>query len=237
VIFFNNVGYLGMCVHGTVGVAVTLAHTGALAAGTHRLETPVGVVAVTLEGRNEVTVRNVPSYRLAAAVAVTVPGHGEVRGDVAWGGNWFFLLEEPALDLRLANLDRLLDFTWRVRQALAAQGVTGAGGAEVDHIELFGPPQAPGADSKNFVLCPGRAYDRSPCGTGTSAKIACLVAAGKLRPGQRWRQEGITGSVFEGSATLDGDRVVPSIKGSAFVTAEATLLFQDDDPLRAGIRG
>jgi 4-hydroxyproline epimerase len=237
VIFFNNVGYLGMCGHGTIGVAVTLAHLGRIGPGTHRLETPVGVVAFDYAGGNAVTVENVPSYRHRAGVTVQVEGHGPVTGDVAWGGNWFFLVGEHGQELELANVERLTDFTWRVRQALVRAGVTGAGGQEIDHVELFGPPRSPSAHSRNFVLCPGKAYDRSPCGTGTSAKLACLVADGKLREGEVWRQEGIVGSVFEGTArAVGGGRVVPRITGSAYVQAEATLILDPNDPFRTGIR-
>jgi 4-hydroxyproline epimerase len=236
VIFFNNVGYLGMCGHGTIGVVVSLAHLERIRPGTHRIETPAGVVVATWEGGNTVSVRNVPSYRSAARVVVEVPALGPVTGDVAWGGNWFFLVPDVREELTLANVERLTDVAWRIRQALKAQGITGADGKEIDHVELFGPPRAPGADGRNFVLCPGKAYDRSPCGTGTSAKIACLVADGKLRPGDVWRQESIVGSIFEGSATIENGQIIPSIRGSAYVTAEGRLLFQDDDPLRQGIR-
>ncbi len=235
-IFFNNVGYLGMCGHGTIGVVVTLAHLGLVGPGTHRLDTPVGVVEATLEGQNLVTVRNVPSYRTRAGVRVEVEGIGPITGDVAWGGNWFFLVHDPAPEIAPANAERLTDLAWRIRQALAAQGITGDDGHEIDHVELFGPPTAPGAHGKNFVLCPGKAYDRSPCGTGTSAKVACLMADGKLREGQRWRQEGILGSTFDAFATLEGGKIVPLIQGSAFVTSEATLIFDEDDPLRLGAR-
>src|SRR4051794_9493768 len=215
VIFFNNVGYLGMCGHGTIGVAVALAHLRRVRAGTHRLETPVGVVSFDYDGENGVALENVPSYRHARA-AVTVE-EGDVAGDIAWGGNWFFLVHGHPLAVEAANLVRLTDFAARIRRALAQQGVTGAGGAEIDHVELFGPPLLPRADSKNFVLCPGLAYDRSPCGTGTSAKIACLAADGKLRPGQTWRQESIIGSVFEASYRAGAGRIIPRISGTAFV--------------------
>src|SRR5438270_4170180 len=217
VIFFNNVGYLGMCGHGTIGVAVALAHLGRLGARTHRIETPVGVVAATIEGRNHVAVDNVPSYRAAKDVAVEVPGLGRFVGDVAWGGNWFFLVKDHGEPLTLANVERLTDLSWKIRQALADAGVRGDDGGEIDHVELFGPPTLPGADSRNFVLCPGKAYDRSPCGTGTSAKVACLYADGKLREGQVWRQESIVGSVFEGSVRIEAGRVIPRIMGSAYV--------------------
>jgi 4-hydroxyproline epimerase len=236
VIFFNNVGVLHMCGHGTIGVAVTLGHLGRIGPGRHRLETPVGVVAFEYDGTNTATLENVSSYRQAAGVTVEVEGHGPVAGDIAWGGNWFFLVGDHGQKLELANVERLTDFTWRIRQALERGGVTGAGGGEIDHIELFGPPSGPAADGRNFVLCPGKAYDRSPCGTGTSAKLACLFADGKLREGQVWRQESITGSVFEGSVRVADGKVIPRITGSAYVTAEATLVLDPRDPLRTGIR-
>jgi 4-hydroxyproline epimerase len=237
VIFFNNVGYLGMCGHGTIGLLVTLAHLGQIRPGTHRIETPVGVVTATLNGPNDVSVRNVPSYRHAKSVTVEVKGFGAVTGDVAWGGNWFFLVYDHDHSLTLTNLVFLLDFTWKIRQALTVAGITGAGGQEIDHIELFGPPGSPEADGKNFVLCPGKAYDRSPCGTGTSAKIVCLMADGKLAERQIWRQESIIGTIFEGSGTVVDGRIIPEIRGTAYVNSEATLLVQDDDPLAMGIRG
>ncbi len=236
VIYFNNVGYLGMCGHGTIGLMVTLAHLGRIQPGTHRLETPVGVVEATLDENNFVSVANVPSYRLAANVSVEVPGHGIVTGDIAWGGNWFFLANGNGHKLEMTNLDALTEFTWRIRQVLNEQGITGANGQEIDHIELFAPSQLEGVHSKNFVLCPGKAYDRSPCGTGTSAKLACLYADGKLQEGQTWRQESIVGSVFEGSIKVAGDEVYPTIKGSAFVNAEADLILDERDPFCHGIR-
>jgi 4-hydroxyproline epimerase len=235
VIFFNNVGYLGMCGHGTIGVAVTLAHLGRIGPGQHYLDTPVGVVGFEYHGGSAVTIENVPSYRLAANVSVDVPGIGPVTGDVAWGGNWFFLVNAHGLTLTLEHVEELTNRAWRIRQALEREGVTGAGGAEIDHIELFGPPQNPANHSRNFVLCPGKAYDRSPCGTGTSAKLACLYADGKLAEGQVWRQESIVGSVFEGSVRRDDGRLVPRIGGSAFIHGETRLLFDPGDPFRTGI--
>jgi 4-hydroxyproline epimerase len=235
-IFFNNVGYLGMCGHGTIGLLATLAYLGRAGPGEHRIDTPVGPVTAELHGPNEVTVHNVPSYRHAKAVAVDVPGHGRVVGDIAWGGNWFFLVDGSPVELDLANLDALTEFTWAVRRSLEREGIAGAGGGVIDHIEVFAPPRDRRAHSRNFVLCPGKAYDRSPCGTGTSAKLACLVADGKLHEGQTWVQESIVGSLFEGSVTVVGDRVVPHIRGSAFVNADAELLLDDRDPLCWGIR-
>ncbi|MFZ0864983.1 MAG: proline racemase family protein [Candidatus Sulfotelmatobacter sp.] len=237
VIFFNNVGYLGMCGHGTIGLVATLAYRGDIRSGNHRIETPVGIVSAVLHESGEVTVNNVASYRSATRVAVEVPGYGKVYGDVAWGGNWFFLVGDHPMELTLRNVDKLTDFTWAIRQALHGSGIAGVDGKEIDHIELFGPSDLPGVDSKNFVLCPGKAYDRSPCGTGTSAKLACLYADGKIREGQTWKQESIVGSVFEGSVKVREGKIYPSIKGSAFVTAEADLILDPHDPLRMGIRG
>ena len=236
VIFFNNVGYLGMCGHGTIGLVATLAYLNRIAPGEHKIETPVGTVSAVLHATGEVTVNNVASYRSASNVAVDVPGHDTVHGDVAWGGNWFFLVRNHDLELTLNNIDQLTAFTWAVRQALRAGGITGDDGKEIDHVELFAPSQLTGVSSKNFVLCPGKAYDRSPCGTGTSAKLACLYADGKLREGEVWRQESITGSLFEGSVRVRDGKIYPSIKGSAFVNADAELLLDPRDPFCMGIR-
>jgi 4-hydroxyproline epimerase len=236
VIFFNNVGYLGMCGHGTIGLVATLAYMKRIGPGEHKIETPVGTVSAVLHEGGEVTVNNVISYRSDANVAVDVPGYGEVRGDVAWGGNWFFLVRNQTMDVALRNVDQLTTFAWAIRQALRDHGIAGADGKEIDHVELFGRSQLPGVDSRNFVLCPGKAYDRSPCGTGTSAKLACLYADGKIREGQTWKQESIVGSLFEGSVKVHEGKVYPSIKGSAFVNAEAELVLDPRDPLCMGIR-
>ena len=256
VIFFNNVGCLAMCGHGTIGLVVTLAHLGKIKPGEHKIETPVGIVTATLHANGEVTFANVPSYRKAKSVSIDVPQIGKITGDVAWGGNWFFLVGEHGHDLSLANVESLTDFTWRIRQAVNVQGFP-----EVDHVELFGPPGSSGtgvspvqftrqptgpagslshrAHSRNFVLCPGKAYDRSPCGTGTSAKLACLAADGKLAEGETWIQESILGSKFTGKFRwLNRGRgeIQPIITGTAHVNAEATLLLNDKDPFCWGIR-
>jgi len=232
VIFFNNVGYLGMCGHGAIGLVVTLAHLGRIKPGEHRIETCVGVVTATLHGDGSVSVTNVASYRKAKAVTVEVPGIGKVTGDVAWGGNWFYLIEQHGQELAPSNVEKLTDYTWRVRQAVNAQGFP-----EIDHVELFTPSHTNGVHSRNFVLCPGKAYDRSPCGTGTSAKIACLAADGKLAEGEEWIQGGIIGSTFRGRYRREGNKIIPMITGTAFVNNEATLLLDEKDPFCWGIRG
>jgi 4-hydroxyproline epimerase len=236
VIFFNNVGFLGMCRHGTIGLIATLSHMGRIQRGEHRIETPVGTVTSTLHEDGAVTVNNVPSYRTAKTVPIDVPGIGMVHGDIAWGGNWFFLIEDHKQDLALSHVEALTNFTWAVRRALVSNGITGTDGHEIDHIELFGASLLPGVHSKNFVLCPGKAYDRSPCGTGTSAKLACLYADGKLLEGEIWKQESIVGSIFEGSVRIRDGQVHPSIKGMAFVNAESELIMDKHDPFCAGIR-
>lgn len=234
VLFFNNVGLLGMCGHGTIGVIASLAHAGQIRPGGVRIDTPVGPVDACLRDDGEVEVDNVPSYRKARAVTVEVEGHGPVTGDLAWGGNWFFLVDAGGRRMELAHVEALTDFAWRVRQAANAQGYP-----DVDHVELFGPPRLAGADSRNFVLCPGKAYDRSPCGTGTSAKLACLAADGKLAEGEEWVQESIIGSSFRGRFRwLDraAGTIAPTIIGRAWVTAESNFLLDAGDPYGWGIR-
>ncbi len=232
IIFFNNVSYLGMCGHGTIGVVATLAHMGRIRPGVHRFDTCAGTVTAVLSEDGSVAVDNVPSYRKAQGVACTVPGIGTVTGDVAWGGNWFYLIERHEQLLTLENREHLVDYTWRVRRAVNEQGFP-----EVDHVELFGAAHDPSAQSRNFVLCPGKAYDRSPCGTGTSAKLACLAADGKLTEDQVWTQESIVGSTFTATYKwLDraAGRITPTIRGRAYITSEARLHLDPGDPFQWG---
>ncbi len=238
VIYFNNVGYLGMCGHGTIGLIASLAYLGKVQPGVIRVETPVGVVEATLhknevgEYPNKVSVQNIPAYRHLTHVPVTVDGK-TIHGDVAWGGNWFFLCHDHGLEVNMQNLEALTEFSWRIREQFTANGITGANGAEVDHVELFA--STPEADSKSFVLCPGKAYDRSPCGTGTSAKLACLYGDGKLQVGQIWKQQSVVGSIFEGSIQIQDNRIIPTITGEAWVMSEGTILVDERDPFGSGI--
>lgn len=236
VIFFNNTGYLGMCGHGAISVAVTLAYLGRIERGMHKIETPVGIIEFELLGPNEARIENVASYCYRSDVEIDVEGLGTVSGQVAWGGNWFFLVEQSPAPLSLENKRVLTDATQQIMNALKAQGITGKDGGEIDHVEFFGPAQSADADSRNFVLCPGGEYDRSPCGTGTSAKLACLAAADKLAPGETWIQESIIGSRFTASYRVDDDgQLIPSISGHAYICGETTLIQQDDDPFVHGI--
>jgi 4-hydroxyproline epimerase len=236
VIFFNNTGYLGMCGHGTIGVAVTLAYLGRVTPGEIRIETPVGIVSVDLAGPNDATVENVPSYCFRRGVALDVPELGTIHGDIAWGGNWFFLVEGAPCEISLQNEAELTRAALAVKAALEDQGVTGDRGEEIDHIEFFGPAKTQGANSRNFVLCPGNAYDRSPCGTGTSAKLACLAESGALAAGEPWVQESVIGSRFVASYRKNDDGgIIPSISGRAWICGETKLICQADDPFADGI--
>ncbi|MFV0478149.1 MAG: proline racemase family protein [Parahaliea sp.] len=243
VIFFNNVGYLGMCGHGTIGLMASLAWLGQIKAGTHCIETPVGLVQATLHDTHRVSVNNVESYRYRKSVTVSIAGGATVSGDIAWGGNWFFLCADHGQRIEPDNCTALTTFAHQIQLALAAAGISGADGATIDHIELFGPPTSTAeADSRNFVLCPGQAWDRSPCGTGTSAKLACLAADGKLQPGQIWRQQSIIGSLFEGRfETTPGNTnstvIRPTITGSAWVNGDLQLVMTASDPFRHGLPG
>lgn len=238
VIFFNNAGYLGMCGHGAMGVAVTLFHLGRIELGICRLETPVGIVEANLLSPNKVAIENVPSYRYRHKVSLNVPELGTVIGDIAWGGNWFFLVEQSPFPLILENVKLLTDAAQLIRSELKRQHITGANNEEIDHIEFFGPAEAFDARSRNFVYCPGGAYDRSPCGTGTSAKLACLAADRKLQPHEPWIQESIIGSRFLATydKTKDQKSVIPTITGTAYIYGEGQLIQQPDDPFRHGIK-
>lgn len=239
VIFFNNVGYLGMCGHGTIGLVASLAYQGRLTPGKVRIDTPVGMVEAelhpSLDGQypNKVSVRNINSYRTQKQVELKVDGK-MIHGDVAWGGNWFFLVQDHGLNVDMANLETLTDYSWKIREELSRLKITGDRAEVIDHIELFAHTEE--ADSRSFVLCPGKAYDRSPCGTGTSAKLACLAADGKLKPGEVWRQQSVVGSIFEGQIEWDGHQIIPTITGEAWIMAEGNLLIDERDPFKSGIR-
>jgi 4-hydroxyproline epimerase len=236
VVFCNDAGYLDMCVHGTIGVVRTLEFLGRIEPGVVRLDTPAGTVAAELHGDGAVTVANIACRCTALDVEIDVPGLGRVTGDIAYGGNWFFLTELAGMSLERDNVAALLRATIAIRAALASAGVTGDDGAPLEHIEVFGPPRRPDADARNFVLCPGAAYDRSPCGTGTSAKMAALHKRGLLPVEGRWIQESIVGSIFEGRLrAAAGEEIWPEICGRAYVTAKATLRFDSDDPYRYGL--
>jgi 4-hydroxyproline epimerase len=235
VIFFNDVGYLGMCGHGTIGVVRSLAHLGCIQPGQHCIETPVGEVQVELLPDGSVSVSNVLSYRYRRSVPVDIPGIGLLAGDIAWAGNWFFLIGDHPFELTMSRRTELVAATRAIRTALADASITGKDGALIDHIELFGKPENPENSSRNFVLCPGASFDRSPCGTGTSAKMACLYADGKLAAGQVWRQEGFLGTHFVGTIQARGEAVLPTIQGRAWITGESVLLFEQDDPFAGGI--
>jgi 4-hydroxyproline epimerase len=236
VIFFDNSGYLGMCGHGMIGLIATLDYLGHIKTGVHKIETPVGIVTTELHASGDISLQNVPSYRYRKNVVVDLNGSGKFVGDVAWGGNWFFLVDEHSEDLSVARVERLTDVTRAIRRALAHDGVTGAAGEPIEHVALFGPPRRRDANSRNFVLRWGKTYGRSPCGTGTSAKLACLFEDGKLAEGETWRQESIVGTVFDGSVSVVDGAILPTIRGTAYLTAESTLIVDERDAFCWGIQ-
>lgn len=236
VIFFNNTGYLNGCIHGTIGLTTTLAHMGKITPGKHRIETPVGEVVSELHQDGRVSVTNVPSYRYQHQIAVDVPGYGSITGDIGWGGNWFFLVQDQGPAIITDNINALTEFSSAILSALQEQNITGENGMVIDHVEIFGTPTPGISDSRSFVLCPGLAYDRSPCGTGTSAKLACLHADGKLKEGDVWRQASILNTVFEGQIkVLENGHIAPTITGKAYVNGESSIILNEHDPFRHGI--
>ena len=236
VIFFDSTGYLGMCGHGIIGLIATLEYLGLIkGVGSHRIETPVGVVTAELHASGDVSIQNVASFRHRANVAISVNASTQFTGDVAWGGNWFFLVNDHSEDLSFGRVERLTEVTRSIRDALTRDGITGANGEKIDSVALFGPPLRRDARSRNFVLRFGKAYGRSPCGTGMSAKLACLFEDGVLAEKENWRQESIVGTVFDGSVSVVDGVILPTVRGSAYVTAEATLIIDERDPLSWGI--
>ncbi len=236
VIYFDADTVLGMCGHGTIGLAVTLAHLGRIGIGTHRIETPAGVVDVTLSDPNTVTVTNIESHRVHRAVSVTVEGLGTVTGDVAYGGNWFFIVDPSPIPVGPGSIRRLTDAAMAIREATEANGIGGEEGQPIDHVIFQDASPKEHVHSRNFVLCPDDTYDRSPCGTGSSARLACLAAEGRLSPGQEIVQESVIGSSYRLSYRPGANGgVVPSITGQAWVTAESRLFFDEADSFRDGI--
>ena len=220
VIYFDRAEVLGMCGHGTIGVARTLRALGRIGDGSHSLDTPAGSVEVCCLPDGRIRLANVHSRRLASGVRLEVPDVGPVTADVAYGGNRFLVVSAPAIPLH-QPLDALLATTRKILAAARAEGL------DVDHLELHGPPTRADAHARNFVLCPSGAYDRSPCGTGSCAKLACLAAEGKLAPGEPWVQESITGSVFALSyqwVDRTTGLIAPVVIGEAELMAAGDLL-------------
>jgi 4-hydroxyproline epimerase len=236
-IYFNRVGYLDMCGHATIGLAVTLGHLGRIAPGPFRLETPAGVVGMTWYGGSDASFSCVPPRRTAKDLVVECDDGCRVTGDVATSGLWFFLTRDHGVPVVAEAIPALLERAWQIRRALESRGITGDSGAVIDHIVLLGPPVETGHDGRAFVLCPDGAYDRSPCGTATSALVGCLHADGLLAEGRMWRQESVLGGVYEASVHRDGPLIVPTVRGRAWISATAELRFDPDDPYRTGLVG
>jgi len=233
--YFNRVGYLDMCGHATLGLAVSLGHLGRITPGAFRLETPAGIVGVEWHGGTAATFQGVPPRRIHRDLAVTLDDGATVTGDVATSGLWFFISRDHGLPLEPAAIPRLREKAWAIRRALEAAGITGDAGETIDHVVLLGPAHEPGHDARNFVLCPDGAFDRSPCGTATSALVGCLHEDGRLAEGTVWRQESILGGLYEATIRRVGGVLVPSVRGNAWVSAETMLQFAADDPYRTGL--
>jgi 4-hydroxyproline epimerase len=234
-IFFDSFGYHDMSGHGMIGLAVTLEYLGHISRGPVRVETPAGPVTIDLHEAGDISVQNVPSFRHRKGVVVSVDGAGKFGGDIAWGGAWYFLADDHREELNATRLDRLTEVTRSIRRALAREGITGPKGETIDNVALFGQPHRRDARSKNFVLRAGRTYGRSPSGTAMSAKMACLYTDGLLPEGQNWRQESILGTIFDGSVSVENGQIIPTIRSTAHVTAESTLIVDERDPYTWGL--
>ena len=233
--YVNRVGYLDMCGHATIGLAVTLGARGIIEPGDFRLESPAGVVGVTWHGGGEAAFECVPPRRIAQNLALACDDGSQVTGDVATSGLWFYLCRDHGILVEPTAIPALTARAWSIRRALEARGISGDGGEVIDHVVLLGPPRDPGNDGRAFVLCPDGAFDRSPCGTGTSALVGCLFEDGILTAGRTWRQESVLGGVYEASIRRERDILVPTVRGRAWLTAETTLHFAGDDPYRTGL--
>jgi 4-hydroxyproline epimerase len=231
----NRVGYLDMCGHATIGLAVTLGSQRIIEPGSFRLETPAGVVGVMWHGGGAASFECVPPRRIAKGLALACDDGSRVTGDVATSGLWFFICRDHGLAVEPAAIPALTERAWSIRRALEARGITGDGGEVIDHVVLLGPPHEPGNDGRAFVLCPDGAFDRSPCGTGTSALVGCLLDDGILAEGRTWRQESVLGGVYEARIRREQGVAVPTVRGRAWLTAETTLHFAADDPYRIGL--
>jgi 4-hydroxyproline epimerase len=228
-IFFSNAGYPSLSAHGIIGSVVSLAHLGRIKPGPVKLDTPAGPVSAVLGAGGEVSFENVPAYRREKDLPLYLPGVGDVNVDLAYGGAWFCLIEQHDQRLALDNLPQLTDYCARIRQAVSDSGFP-----EIDHVALFGPGTQAGANSRDFVLGPGKTYERSPSGAATSARLACLAADGKLAAGAEWVQEGILGSVLRAKYRKQGDKIIPTITGHGYIMGEGTLLLDPADPFAWG---
>jgi len=237
VIYFDIAAVIGMCGHGTIGLGVTLAHMGKIQPGQHLIDTRAGQVGVELHDPHTVTVRNVESRLVTEQLTIDVPGFGAVTGDVAYGGNWFYIIDPSPMAVETHNIRALTDLAVAIREAANAQRVPGPGEELIDHVILHGHSPDPAIHSRSFVLCPDDTYDRSPCGTGCSARLATLAAKGLLLPGKVITQQSIIGSCFDISYQPGPNGgVLPTLRGQAHVMAEAHLVFDPADPFRHGVR-
>ncbi|MFW6692287.1 proline racemase family protein [Streptomyces sp. MAR4 CNX-425] len=253
VLYIEVSGLLPMCGHGTIGVATVLVETGMVPVTEPvtrvRLDTPAGPVTAEVAvsgGRAEsVTFRNVPSFALELDAAVEVPGLGRVTYDMAYGGNFYAILPADSLGIPFAKAEkqRMLDVGLAIMAAVNEQRrpvhPADPGIAGCKHVQLTAPPAGGGADARNaMVIHPGW-FDRSPCGTGTSARMAQLYARGELALGADFVNESLLGTLFTGrleeETAVGGVRAqIPAVTGRAWITGMGQYLLDPEDPFPAG---
>lgn len=252
ILFIETSGCLPMCGHGTIGTVTVMIEHGLVrpkVPGLLKLDTPAGLVEARYEMQGDkvthVRIRNVASYLHATDLSVEVPGLGELRFDVAYGGNFYAIVEpQPTFrdmeDLSTGDIQRLSPLIRRLvnekyeivhRDNPAIKGLS--------HVQWTGKPRHPQAHARNAVFYGDRGIDRSPCGTGTSARMAQLAARGDLKEGQDFVHESIIGSLFHGRVealtTVGGaPGIIPSIQGEAWVTGLNTIFLYDEEPYTKG---
>ncbi|CAN7198523.1 4-hydroxyproline epimerase [Caulobacter sp. LjRoot300] len=254
VLFIETSGCLPMCGHGTIGIVTFALENGLITPrepGKLRLEVPAGVIDIAYETTGDrvtaVKIRNVPAYLAEEGIAIDVPGFGPLMVDVAYGGNFYAIIEPQgayagidalgaAEILRLSPIVRTL-----VRDKVEPVHPLDPTIRGVSHVLWADAPRAPDADGRNAVFYGDRAIDRSPCGTGTSARLAHLAAKGRLKVGDAFVHESIIGSRFVGRVEAQvelGGRaaIVPSIQGSAIATGHNILWIDRADPFWAGFQ-
>ncbi|MDO4987691.1 MAG: proline racemase family protein [Synergistes sp.] len=254
VLYYEVGGWMPMCGHDTIGVSTALIESGLLKAVEPytyaTLDTPSGLVKVKIEVKDgvakSVTFKNAPAFVMNRGVTVKVPDYGDITLDIAYGGNVFAVLPAAAMGLTLemknskeivakgSYLRRFINEQIKIKHPYLKTI------NKVTHIQFYqGGDRELGADIKNAVVIPPAAIDRSPCGTGTSARLALLHAEGKLAVGEEFVHESLIGSLFfckiiEETEVCGIPAVVPEIRGRAWVIGKSTILFDPEDPFIEG---
>jgi len=253
IIFMDGGGYLNMCGHGTIGASTIAVETGMVPKVEPytelTLEAPAGLVKVRATVENgkvkEITFRNVPAFLYKQDVKINVPEIGEITLDISFGGSFFAIVDAKQLGVKIVpeNATKLKDIGLKIRdivnKEIEIQHPTLEHIKTVDLVEIYDEPTNPEATLKNVVIFGEGQVDRSPCGTGTSAKLATLYAKGKIKEGELFVYESIIGTMFKGrvvgtTKVGDFDAVIPEITGSAYITGFNTFVIDEDDPMKYG---